>query len=156
PTTSAMVSGNYSTTPKGSDTQPAYLGSSDASAAVFVRYKAGNGDIRDGVLVGDDKSDVIRLYDARGGNPVASYDFKKYTNSPASDIEAAARVGKDTIYWMTSSGKVFVTKMTFDIEGNLSGLKFDKTVDLYNAIKEAGKDISVIANGTVTTLAAAM
>src|SRR5262249_1482279 len=131
-------------------------GSSDASAAVFVRYKAGNGDIRDGVLVGDDKSDVIRLYDTRGGKPVASYDFTSDTKSAASDIEAAARVGKATIYWMTASGKVFVTKMTFDIEGNCSGLKFDKTVDLYNAIKEAGKGINVIANGTGMTLAAAM
>jgi len=144
-TTVAMAAGNHSTTPKGTPTQPAYLGASDASAAVPVTYD-GN---KEGVLVGDDKSDVIRLYDKAGGNIVDQWDFRSKTGSQASDIEAAARVN-NTIYWMTSSGKVFVTEMT------PAGLEFVKTVDLNNAIKEWGKNITVSANGEAMTLAQAM
>src|SRR5262249_10681333 len=106
-----------------SATPQSFQGSSDASAAVPIQYKEG-GVIKDGVLVGDDKSDVIRLYDSNGGGIVRQFDMSQFTGTKfqpngtgvyvdskgkswatSSDIEAAARVG-NTIYWMTSSGTV--------------------------------------------------
>ncbi|MFJ2868695.1 hypothetical protein [Kitasatospora sp. NPDC087314] len=72
-------------------------GSSDASAAV----DAGGGYI----LVGDDESNVLRLYDRdNSGAPLRTWDFSDALGvSKEIDIEAATRVG-DTIYWTGSLG----------------------------------------------------
>lgn len=72
-------------------------GSADASAAVDV----GGGH----VLVADDESDVLRLYDgSRSGAPVRSWDLGAALGAEReADIEAAARVG-DTVYWTGSLG----------------------------------------------------
>ncbi|MFH9352756.1 DUF3616 domain-containing protein [Kitasatospora sp. NPDC017646] len=72
-------------------------GSSDASAAV----DAGGGYI----LVGDDESNTLRLYDRdNSGAPVRTWDFGSVLGVDKEiDIEAAARVG-DTIYWTGSLG----------------------------------------------------
>ncbi|MDH6710153.1 hypothetical protein P3T27_006902 [Kitasatospora sp. MAA19] len=72
-------------------------GSSDASAAV----DAGGGYI----LVGDDESNVLRLYDRNNsGAPIRTWDFSDALGvSKEIDIEAATRVG-DTIYWTGSLG----------------------------------------------------
>ncbi|WP_328925064.1 hypothetical protein OG429_10695 [Streptomyces sp. NBC_00190] len=92
-------------------------GSSDASAAVDV----GGGH----VLVADDESNVLRLYDrSRSGAPVKSWDLgPAFGLKKEADIEAAARVG-DTVYWTGSLGNnkdgeykaerntVFTTKIT--------------------------------------------
>lgn len=132
-----------------------YKGASDSSAAVDVvwRYDSqAQGTAQKGTLVGDDKSDVIRLYTTKG-ELVAMYNlgqagtgktFTGTSTTTSSDIEAAARVG-DTIYWMTSSAKVFQTKIT--------GTSFDyvKTVDLLPAIAKAGETINVTANGKTVT-----
>ncbi|MFG2222303.1 DUF3616 domain-containing protein [Streptomyces sp. NPDC048644] len=74
-----------------------FTGSSDASAAV----DAGDGY----VIIADDESNVLRLYDRRtSGGPVKTWDFSsKLGVSKEIDIEAAARVG-DTIYWTGSMG----------------------------------------------------
>ncbi|GAA3173911.1 hypothetical protein GCM10017688_26120 [Streptomyces ramulosus] len=74
-----------------------FTGSSDASAAV----DAGGGY----VVIADDESNVLRLYDRRaGGAPVKTWDFSDELGvSKEIDIEAAARVG-DTIYWTGSLG----------------------------------------------------
>ncbi|MFJ3301977.1 hypothetical protein ACIPSA_02420 [Streptomyces sp. NPDC086549] len=94
-----------------------FTGSSDASAAVDV----GGGY----VVVADDESNVLRLYD-RGvsGAPVRTWDFSSQLGvSKEVDIEGGARVG-DTIYWTGSLGNnkdgeykparntVFTTKVT--------------------------------------------
>ncbi|MFJ2777620.1 hypothetical protein [Kitasatospora sp. NPDC087315] len=72
-------------------------GSSDASAAV----DAGGGYI----LVADDESNVLRLYDRNAsGGPVRTWDFSGALGvSKEIDIEAATRVG-DTVYWTGSLG----------------------------------------------------
>lgn len=72
-------------------------GSSDASAAV----DAGGGH----VLVADDESNVLRLYDrSRSGGPVKTWDLGPALGwKKEADIEAAARVG-DTVYWTGSLG----------------------------------------------------
>ncbi|MFH8892087.1 DUF3616 domain-containing protein [Streptomyces sp. NPDC017949] len=72
-------------------------GSSDASAAVDV----GGGH----VLVADDESNVIRLYDrSRSGGPVKTWDLGPALGwKKEADIEGAARVG-DTVYWTGSLG----------------------------------------------------
>ncbi|MEU3710214.1 DUF3616 domain-containing protein [Streptomyces catenulae] len=74
-----------------------FTGSSDASAAVDV----GGGY----VVVADDETNVLRLYDRRtGGAPVKTWDFSdKLGVSKEIDMEAAARTG-DTIYWTGSLG----------------------------------------------------
>ncbi|MFD7832229.1 hypothetical protein [Kitasatospora sp. NPDC059803] len=112
-------------------------GSSDASAAV----DAGGGYI----LVGDDESNVLRLYDRNAsGAPVRTWDFSSALGvSKEIDIEAAARVG-DTIYWTGSLGNnkdgkvkpdrhtVFTTKVTgsgantqLSLAGSYHGLRDD-------------------------------
>lgn len=94
-----------------------FTGSSDASAAVDV----GGGY----VVVADDESNVLRLYDrSLSGAPVKTWDFSsKLDVSKEVDIEGAARVG-DTVYWTGSLGNnkdgeyksdrntVFTTKVT--------------------------------------------
>lgn len=72
-------------------------GSSDASAAI----DAGGGH----VLVADDESNVLRLYDrSRSGAPVKTWDLGPALGwKKEADIEAAARVG-DTVYWTGSLG----------------------------------------------------
>ncbi|MEU8775288.1 hypothetical protein [Streptomyces sp. NPDC048606] len=72
-------------------------GSSDASAAVDV----GGGH----VLVADDESNVLRLYDrSRSGGPVRTWDLGPALGLKKEvDIEGAARVG-DTVYWTGSLG----------------------------------------------------
>ncbi|MYU50491.1 hypothetical protein GTY53_00255 [Streptomyces sp. SID7805] len=74
-----------------------FTGSSDASAAV----DAGDGY----VIVADDESNVLRLYDRNAsGGPVKTWDFSSELGvSKEMDMEAAARVG-DTIYWTGSMG----------------------------------------------------
>uniref|UniRef100_A0AAU3IEJ9 DUF3616 domain-containing protein n=1 Tax=Streptomyces sp. NBC_01393 TaxID=2903851 RepID=A0AAU3IEJ9_9ACTN len=74
-----------------------FTGSSDASAAVDL----GGGY----VVVADDESNVLRLYDrSASGAPVRTWDFtSKLGVSKEIDIEAATRVG-DTIYWTGSLG----------------------------------------------------
>ncbi|MET7699718.1 DUF3616 domain-containing protein [Streptomyces sp. NPDC005485] len=74
-----------------------FTGSSDASAAVDV----GGGY----VVVADDESNVLRLYDrSTSGAPVKTWDFSsKIGVTKEIDIEGAARVG-DTIYWTGSLG----------------------------------------------------
>ncbi|WSK08468.1 hypothetical protein OG556_04240 [Kitasatospora sp. NBC_01300] len=112
-------------------------GSSDASAAV----DAGGGYI----LVGDDESNVLRLYDRNAsGAPVRTWDFSSALGvSKEIDIEAAARVG-DTIYWTGSLGNnkdgkvkpdrhtLFTTKVTgsgadtqLSLAGSYHGLRDD-------------------------------
>ncbi|MFF3003309.1 hypothetical protein ACFVTF_10915 [Kitasatospora sp. NPDC057940] len=112
-------------------------GSSDASAAV----DAGGGYI----LVGDDESNVLRLYDRNAsGAPVRTWDFSSVLGvSKEIDIEAAARVG-DTIYWTGSLGNnkdgkvkpdrhtLFTTKVTgsgadtqLSLAGSYHGLRDD-------------------------------
>lgn len=81
---------------QGPDTR--YLtGSSDASAAV----DAGGGY----VLVADDESNVLRLYNGSvSGAPVKTWDFSGQLGvSKEVDIEGATRVG-DTVYWIGSLG----------------------------------------------------
>ncbi|WP_327711692.1 hypothetical protein OG912_27535 [Streptomyces sp. NBC_00464] len=72
-------------------------GSSDASAAV----DAGDGY----VLVADDESNTLRLYDgSASGAPVRTWDVaSKLGVSKEIDIEGAARVG-NTVYWTGSLG----------------------------------------------------
>ena len=72
-------------------------GSSDASAAV----DAGN----DHIVVADDESNVLRLYDRNAsGAPVRTWDFSSALGvSKEIDIEGATRVG-NTIYWTGSLG----------------------------------------------------
>jgi len=72
-------------------------GSSDASAAV----DAGGGYI----LVADDESNVLRLYDRNAsGAPVRTWDFSSALGvSKEIDIEGATRVG-NTVYWTGSLG----------------------------------------------------
>ncbi|MFJ6936273.1 hypothetical protein [Streptomyces sp. NPDC101132] len=72
-------------------------GSADASAAVDL----GGGH----VVVADDESNVLRLYDrSRSGAPVRTWDFTAQLGvAKEVDIEGAARVG-DTIYWTGSLG----------------------------------------------------
>ncbi|AUY49992.1 hypothetical protein EH183_14875 [Streptomyces sp. CB01881] len=72
-------------------------GSSDASAAV----DAGGGHI----LVADDESNVLRLYDRNAsGAPVRTWDFGSALGvSKEIDIEGATRVG-NTVYWTGSLG----------------------------------------------------
>ncbi|MGW1891806.1 hypothetical protein ACWCP6_16350 [Streptomyces sp. NPDC002004] len=74
-----------------------FTGSSDASAAVDV----GGGY----VLVADDESNVLRLYDgSASGAPVRTWDFSSRIGVDKEiDIEGAARVG-DTVYWTGSLG----------------------------------------------------
>ncbi|MFG2620025.1 hypothetical protein ACGFXC_20685 [Streptomyces sp. NPDC048507] len=82
----------------GAPSSTRYLtGSSDASAAVDV----GGGH----VLVADDESNVLRLYDrSRSGGPVKTWDLGPALGlKKEADIEAAARVG-DTVYWTGSLG----------------------------------------------------
>ena len=71
-------------------------GASDASTAI---------DVGDGyVVVGDDESNVLRLYDtSHSGGPVKTWDFTTTIGASSIDIEAAARLG-DTIYWTGSMG----------------------------------------------------
>ncbi|MEV0484412.1 hypothetical protein AB0I69_27830 [Streptomyces sp. NPDC050508] len=94
-----------------------FTGSSDASAAVDV----GGGY----VVVADDESNVLRLYDrSTSGAPVKTWDFSDDIGVDKEiDIEGGARVG-DTIYWTGSLGNnkdgeykaarntVFTTKVT--------------------------------------------
>ncbi|MER6300871.1 hypothetical protein ABT247_15080 [Kitasatospora sp. NPDC001539] len=112
-------------------------GSSDASAAV----DAGGGYI----LVGDDESNTLRLYDRdRSGAPIRTWDFSSALGvSKEIDIEAATRVG-DTVYWTGSLGNnkdgvvkpdrqtVFATKVTgsgadtqLSLAGSFHGLRDD-------------------------------
>ncbi|MFJ7243716.1 hypothetical protein ACIQWA_03630 [Kitasatospora sp. NPDC098652] len=112
-------------------------GSSDASAAV----DAGGGYL----LVGDDESNTLRLYDrANSGAAVRSWDFSSALGvSKEIDIEAAARVG-DTIYWTGSLGNnkdgkvkpdrhtLFTTRVTgsgadtqLSLTGSYQGLRDD-------------------------------
>ncbi|WP_371591346.1 hypothetical protein [Streptomyces sp. NBC_00513] len=81
----------------GAPTTRYLTGSSDASAAVDV----GGGH----VLVADDESNVLRLYDrSRTGAPVRTWDLGPSLGLKKEvDIEAAARVG-DTVYWTGSLG----------------------------------------------------
>lgn len=74
-----------------------FTGSSDASAAVDV----GGGY----VVVADDESNVLRLYDrSSSGAPLKTWDFSSRIGvSKEIDIEGAARAG-DTIYWTGSLG----------------------------------------------------
>ena len=71
-------------------------GAADASTAI---------DVGDGyIIVGDDESNVLRLYDtSKSGGPVKTWDFTSTIGTSSIDIEAAARVG-DTIYWTGSMG----------------------------------------------------
>jgi hypothetical protein len=113
-----------------------YKGASDASAALPV----GNGDF---VFVGDDKSDIIRLYNSRTGALKKSIPF--ITNlgaNVASDIEGVTRVG-NVAYWIGSGGK-FGSNVIFATEvidrGAESDLKFlGKVTDMQEAIKAWGK-----------------
>ncbi|MFF2079276.1 hypothetical protein ACFVXG_31545 [Kitasatospora sp. NPDC058162] len=112
-------------------------GASDASAAV----DAGGGYL----LVGDDESNTLRLYDrANSGAPVRSWDFSTALGvAKEIDIEAAARVG-DTIYWTGSLGNnkdgkvkpdrhtLFTTRVTgsgpdtqLSLTGSYQGLRDD-------------------------------
>ncbi|MFD8287563.1 hypothetical protein ACFV2B_04950 [Streptomyces lavendulae] len=72
-------------------------GASDSSAAVDV----GGGY----VLVADDESNVLRLYDrSRSAAPVRTWDFSSQLGvTKEVDIEGATRIG-DTIYWTGSLG----------------------------------------------------
>ncbi|MGV9265137.1 hypothetical protein ACWDRR_10785 [Kitasatospora sp. NPDC003701] len=72
-------------------------GSSDASAAV----DAGGGY----VVVADDESNVLRLYDRNAsGAPVRTWDFSSALGvSKEIDIEGATRIG-NTVYWTGSLG----------------------------------------------------
>ncbi|HEY2792242.1 MAG TPA: hypothetical protein VGJ28_07805 [Micromonosporaceae bacterium] len=95
-----------------------FSGAANASAAI---------DVGDGyAIVGDDESDVLRLYDlADSGAPTMTYDFSAQLPFGTSeiDIESAARFG-DVIYWegsmsQTDSGDlapqrstVFATQVT--------------------------------------------
>nr|WP_107054383.1 hypothetical protein [Streptomyces sp. NRRL S-350] len=112
-------------------------GSSDASAAV----DAGGGYL----VVGDDESNTLRLYDRAGsGAPLHTWDFSTALGvSKEIDIEAATRVG-DTIYWTGSLGNnkdgvvkpdrhtVFATTITgsgattqLSLAGSYDGLRDD-------------------------------
>ncbi|MHA6760170.1 Ig-like domain-containing protein [Streptacidiphilus sp. PAMC 29251] len=77
----------------GDPSQRYFSGAGNASAAIDV----GGGYM----LVADDESNVLRLYDeTRSGPPVRSFDFTGQLPSgkAEADLETAARVG-DTIYW---------------------------------------------------------
>ncbi|MFC1421046.1 Ig-like domain repeat protein [Streptacidiphilus cavernicola] len=88
-----------------------YSGAGNASAAVDV----GGGYM----LVADDESNVLRLYDeTRSGPPVRSFDFTGQLpdGKDEADLESAARVG-DTVYWggsmsNSSSGSVQPSRST--------------------------------------------
>ncbi len=137
-----------------------YSGASDASAALPV----GNGDY---VFVGDDKSDIIRLYNSKTGVLIKSIDFTKELRNrgprESSDIEGVTRVG-DVAYWIGSGGKfdsnvIFATKITD--QGGQSDLTFlGKVTDMQQAIRQWGKahpDFKVTRDGsTQVTLNEAM
>ena len=116
-----------------------YKGASDASAALPV----GNGDF---VFVGDDKSDVIRLYNSKTGALIKSIpfitDLRNLGLRESSDIEGVTRVG-NVAYWIGSGGKfgsnvIFATKVID--QGAESDLEFlGKVTDMQNAIKAWGK-----------------
>ncbi|MEU9142975.1 hypothetical protein [Streptomyces sp. NPDC048349] len=74
-----------------------FTGSADASAVVDV----GGGH----VVVADDESNVLRLYDrSRSGAPVRTWDFgSRLGVAKEVDIEGATRIG-DTVYWTGSLG----------------------------------------------------
>ena len=132
---------HYAASPavQSSSTTRYLTGASDASDAVDV----GGGYI----VVGDDESNTIRLYDGtNGGAPVNSWDFSKalgLSDSDEIDIEAATRVG-NTIYWTGSMGNnkdgkvkaerstLFTTSVTgsgastvLKVVGEYSGLRDD-------------------------------
>ncbi|MFC1399835.1 MULTISPECIES: Ig-like domain-containing protein [Streptacidiphilus] len=88
-----------------------YSGAGNASAAVDV----GGGYM----IVADDESNVLRLYDeTRSGPPVRTFDFTSQlpAGTAEADLESAARVG-DTVYWggsmsNSSSGAVQASRST--------------------------------------------
>jgi hypothetical protein len=95
----------------GDPSQRYFSGAGNASAAIDV----GGGYM----LVADDESNVLRLYDeTRSGPPVRSFDFTGVlpAGMDEADLESAARVG-DTIYWggsmsNNSSGAVESSRST--------------------------------------------
>ena len=102
----------------GDASQRYFSGAGNASAAIDV----GGGYM----LVADDESNVLRLYDeTRSGPPVKTFDFTGQLPSgkDEADLESATRVG-DTVYWggsmsndssggvETSRSTIFTTKVT--------------------------------------------
>ena len=102
----------------GDASQHYYTGAGNASAAIDV----GGGYM----IVADDESNVLRLYDeTRSGPPVRTFDFTGQlpAGTAEADLESAARVG-DTVYWggsmsnnsdgavETSRSTVFATTIT--------------------------------------------
>lgn len=77
-----------------------FRGASDASAAVAIAP--------DRILVGDDESNALRVYDTRGGRPLFLREISPlldaYGEHPEADIEGAAKVG-DRVYFITSHGR---------------------------------------------------
>jgi len=77
-----------------------YLGSCDASAAVAVDDQR--------FLVGDDESNILRLYKVGCREPLQAFDLNNYlapeVTWPEADIEGACRVGART-FWITSHGR---------------------------------------------------
>uniref|UniRef100_A0AAU2K0L4 DUF3616 domain-containing protein n=1 Tax=Streptomyces sp. NBC_00049 TaxID=2903617 RepID=A0AAU2K0L4_9ACTN len=130
----------------GAPTTRYLTGSSDASAAVDVG--------RGHVLVADDESNVLRLYDrSRSGAPVKTWDLGAALGlKKEADIEAAARVG-DTVYWTGSLGNnkdgkykaerntVFTTTVT--------GSGADTEITFGSAYKKLREDLVAwdVANG---------
>ncbi|MFC1409595.1 Ig-like domain repeat protein [Streptacidiphilus sp. N1-12] len=124
----------------GDPSQRYFSGAGNASAAIDV----GGGYM----LVADDESNVLRLYDeTRSGPPVRSFDFTGQlpSGTAEADLETAARVG-DTVYWggsmsnnssggvESSRSTVFATTITgsgadtrLSYVGGYTGLQSDLT-----------------------------
>jgi len=122
----------------GDPSQRYFSGAGNASAAIDV----GGGYM----LVADDESNVLRLYDeTRSGPPVKSFDVTGQLPSgkDEADLESAARVG-DTVYWggsmsndssggvETSRSTIFATRITgsgadtqLSYAGGYTGLQSD-------------------------------
>jgi hypothetical protein len=76
-------------------------GLSDLSAAVVL--PSGH------LLVGDDETNLLRVYDSKGGVPLATVELNDFLGiipekKDELDLEAAAQVG-NRVYWMTSHGR---------------------------------------------------
>jgi len=109
-------------------------GSSDASTAIALDDKY--------MLVGDDESSILRVYDRSGGDAVLEWDYSKAIGTDAEiDLEAATLVG-DTLYISGSHSNtkkgvdadsreiIFAVKIsgtgaqtTFDYQGKFTGME---------------------------------
>ena len=124
------------------DGEIVYRGASDASAAVGVGETW--------IVVADDETNALRVYDARrGGLPVARFELSSFlgvdAKHPEADIEGAARVG-DRVYWITSHGRnrdgkprparhrLFATRITKSPDGVAVSLIGRPYVDLARPI----------------------